>query len=69
MRMSMLFSPTLKEAPKEAEVPSHRLLIRGGYIRKLAAEFMLFYLWAIRPCVRLKTSCVKRWSEAVLRKS
>jgi len=42
MRMSMLFSPTLKEAPKEAEVPSHRLLIRGGYIRKLAAGIYSF---------------------------
>jgi prolyl-tRNA synthetase len=40
--MSMLFSPTLKEAPKEAEVPSHRLLIRGGYIRKLAAGIYSF---------------------------
>ncbi len=37
MRMSRLFVPTLKEAPREAEIPSHQLLLRGGYIRKVAA--------------------------------
>lgn len=37
MRMSRLHAPTLKEIPKDAEVVSHQLLVRGGYIRKLAA--------------------------------
>jgi prolyl-tRNA synthetase len=37
MRMSALFARTLREAPAEAEVASHRLLIRAAYIRKLAA--------------------------------
>ncbi|MEW5974521.1 MAG: proline--tRNA ligase [Acidobacteriota bacterium] len=37
MRWSQLFIPTLREAPAEAEVPSHVLLLRGGYIRQLAA--------------------------------
>ncbi|MBW2061148.1 MAG: proline--tRNA ligase [Deltaproteobacteria bacterium] len=36
MRSSRLFLPTLKEDPAEAEVVSHRLLIRAGLIRKLA---------------------------------
>jgi prolyl-tRNA synthetase len=35
MRMSNLFARTLREAPAEAEAPSHRLLVRGAYIRKL----------------------------------
>jgi prolyl-tRNA synthetase len=35
--MTRLHAPTLKEVPKDAEVASHRLLVRGGYIRKLAA--------------------------------
>ena len=34
MRLSRLFAPTLKETPKEAEVASHKLLLRAGYIRK-----------------------------------
>jgi prolyl-tRNA synthetase len=37
MRYSRLLIPTLKEAPAEALVASHVLLVRGGYIRKLAA--------------------------------
>jgi prolyl-tRNA synthetase len=37
MRYSRMLIPTLKEAPAEAQVVSHVLLVRGGYIRKLAA--------------------------------
>ncbi|HYT30321.1 MAG TPA: proline--tRNA ligase [Actinomycetota bacterium] len=37
MRASKLFARTLREAPAEAEAPSHRLLIRGAYIRKVMA--------------------------------
>ncbi len=37
MRYSQLFIPTLKETPAEAEVISHKLMIRAGMIRKLAA--------------------------------
>lgn len=35
--MSQLLAPTLREEPSEAEVISHKLLLRGGFIRKLAA--------------------------------
>ena len=34
---SQTLIPTLREVPAEAEVPSHRLMLRAGYIRKLAA--------------------------------
>jgi prolyl-tRNA synthetase len=37
MRMSKLFSQTLREAPSDAEIPSHQLLVRAGYIRQLAS--------------------------------
>ena len=37
MRWSNLFVPTLREAPAEAEVASHRLLLRAGFIRQLHA--------------------------------
>jgi prolyl-tRNA synthetase len=36
MRMSTLFLRTLREDPVDAEVPSHRLLVRAGYIRRAA---------------------------------
>ena len=34
--MSTLFLRTLREDPADAEVPSHKLLVRGGYVRRLA---------------------------------
>jgi len=37
MRWSQTFIPTLREDPAEAEVPSHRLLLRAGYVRQVAA--------------------------------
>jgi prolyl-tRNA synthetase len=36
IRMSSLFVRTLREDPADAEVPSHRLLVRAGYIRRAA---------------------------------
>jgi prolyl-tRNA synthetase len=42
MRMSQTLIPTLKEAPAEAEVPSHILMVRGGYLRKVAAGIYSF---------------------------
>ncbi len=37
MKMTALLVPTLRDDPSEAEVISHKLMLRGGYIRKLAA--------------------------------
>lgn len=37
MRASRLFFPTLREVPRDAEMISHQLLLRGGFIRHLAA--------------------------------
>ncbi len=37
MRLSQLFAPTLREDPADAEIASHRLLLRGGFIRQVAA--------------------------------
>ncbi|WP_338827955.1 proline--tRNA ligase [Neomoorella thermoacetica] len=37
MRASELLAPTLRETPAEAEIVSHQLLLRGGFIRKAAA--------------------------------
>ncbi len=41
-RMSTLFVRTLREDPADAEVPSHRLLVRAGYIRRAAPGI---YTW------------------------
>src|SRR3989442_1728715 len=37
MRLSQLFARTLREAPADAEAPSHQLLIRAAFIRRLMA--------------------------------
>ena len=37
MRLSSLFFTTLRDDPSEAEMPSHRLLLRAGYVRQLGA--------------------------------
>ncbi len=42
MRASQFFISTLKEAPSEAELASHKLMMRAGYIRKLASGL---YTW------------------------
>ena len=42
LRMSSLYAPTLKEDPAEAELASHRLLLRAGMIRKNAAGIYSF---------------------------
>jgi prolyl-tRNA synthetase len=43
-RASQLFLPTLRDAPADAEALSHKLLVRGGYIRQVAAG-----LWTFLP--------------------
>lgn len=42
MRISQFFLSTLKEAPSEAELPSHQLMLRAGYIKRLASGL---YTW------------------------
>src|SRR3954447_2211333 len=44
VRASTLFLPTLRDDPADAEAVSHRLLVRGGYIRQVGAG-----LWTFLP--------------------
>src|SRR5437867_923270 len=41
-RQSKLFVPTLREDPADAEAVSHKLLVRGGYIRQVSAGVWTF---------------------------
>src|SRR5678816_561376 len=43
-RASQLFLPTLRDAPAEADAASHKLLVRGGFIRQVGAG-----LWTFLP--------------------
>ncbi len=42
IKMSKLYAPTLKEDPADAEIASHRLLLRAGFIRKTASGVYTF---------------------------
>jgi prolyl-tRNA synthetase len=52
-RWSELFIPTLREAPADAEVASHRLLVRAGYIRQLGAGIYSFLFMGNRTTQKI----------------
>jgi prolyl-tRNA synthetase len=54
MRMTQLFSQTLRDVPSEAEIPSHQLLLRAGFIRQLAAGVFSYLPLAKRSLARIE---------------
>jgi prolyl-tRNA synthetase len=54
MLWSKLFIPTLRENPAEAEVASHQLLLRAGYIRQLSAGIYSYLLLAQRSLLKIQ---------------
>ncbi|MBB5348353.1 proline--tRNA ligase [Desulfoprunum benzoelyticum] len=54
MRYSQLFLPTLKETPAEAEVVSHRLMLRAGFIRKLSAGVYTYLPYGLAALRRVE---------------
>ncbi len=64
MRWSQAFIPTLRDAPADAEAVSHKLLIRGGFIRQLAAGS--YTMLPLGQRVRLKVSAIIRAEMAAI---
>ena len=54
MLWSQLFIPTLRETPAEAEVISHQLLLRAGYIRQLSAGIYNYLFLAQRSLGKIQ---------------
>ena len=54
MRMSQLFSQTLRETPSEAETASHQLLLRAGFIRQLASGIYAYLPLARRSLDKIE---------------
>jgi prolyl-tRNA synthetase len=54
-RWSEVFIPTLREAPADAEVASHKFLVRAGYIRQLAAGVYSFLFLGNRSFQKIVT--------------
>src|SRR3954470_20217332 len=55
LRMSSLFVRTLREDPADAEVPSHRLLVRAGYIRRAAPGIYTWLPLGLRVLRKVET--------------
>ena len=64
MLWSKLFIPTLRENPAEAEVASHRLLLRAGYIRQLSAGIYNYLFLAQRSMLKI-TAIVRQEMDAI----
>jgi prolyl-tRNA synthetase len=54
MRQSTLFAPTLRETPAEAEIISHKLMLRAGMIRKSAAGMYTYLPLAQRVLEKIR---------------
>ena len=52
-RWSQLFIPTLREAPADAEVASHKFLLRAGYIRQLSAGIYSYLFLGYRSMLKI----------------
>ncbi|MBD1912560.1 MULTISPECIES: proline--tRNA ligase [unclassified Leptolyngbya] len=48
MRLSQMLFVTLREDPAEAEIPSHKLLLRAGYIRRISSGIYAYLPWMWR---------------------
>lgn len=62
MYMSKLYAPTLKEDPADAELASHRLLLRAGMIRKEPPVSIPICRLLGARFARSRTSCATRWT-------
>jgi prolyl-tRNA synthetase len=54
MRMSQLFSQTIRETPSDADIASHRLLLRAGFIRQLGAGIFTYLPLAKRSLTKIE---------------
>ena len=64
MHWSQLFIPTLRDDPAEAEFASHRLLLRAGYVRQLAAGIYSYLYLAQRSILKI-TQIVREEMDAM----
>lgn len=54
IRMSKMYAPTLKEDPADAEIASHRLLLRAGMIRKAASGIYTFLPLGLKVLAKIE---------------
>lgn len=54
MKQTLLFVPTLRDIPKEAEVLSHKILLKGGYVKQIAAGVYTYLPLAYRIIIKIE---------------
>jgi len=64
MRVSKLYAPTLREVPAEAEVVSHQLMLRAGFIRKSAGGMYTYLPLALRVLKKIEAIIREEMDEA-----
>ena len=64
MRLSRSFVPTLREDPAEAEIASHRLLLRGGFVRQVMSGVYTILPLGLRTMRRIETIVREEMDEA-----
>ena len=67
-RASQLFLPTLRDDPADAEAASHKLLVRGGFIRQVSAGLWTFMPLGWRVHRRSSRSSARRWTRSAGRR-
>jgi Prolyl-tRNA synthetase len=67
MRVSKLYAPTLREVPAEAEVVSHQLMLRAGFIRKSAGGMYTYLPLALRVLKKIEAIIREEMDEAGLK--
>ena len=60
MRLSRFFLPTLKEDPKEAQIVSHRLMLRAGMIQQSSAGIYSWLPLGFRGPEEYRANCTRR---------
>ncbi len=64
MKMSVLFAPTLRDDPSEAEVLSHKLMLRAGYMRKLCAGVYSYLPLGLRVIAKIEKIVIEEMDKA-----
>ena len=60
MRMKHALIPTLRDVPAEAQIPSHQLLLKAGYIQKVAAGMYTYLPLGKRVLAKVESQAFKR---------
>ncbi len=62
MRLSQFHLATVKEIPADAEIASHKLMLRAGMIRRLASGLYTWSPLGLRVLRKVERSCARRWT-------